>query len=173
MIAVFDLFTIRMTRLQADAASRPGQPADAAVAELVMHPKVQRQLRRIDPSAIRAELSGYGAWDAEELQDDAQNQHRIVWCAACDIRENHPVRKGREPELKSYDVVQLVEMTVRHRVRAASATEANNIATARTRRKVDKIANRYKGVGFGDIMEDYVPATDDDDELPTHVEVTL
>ncbi len=40
------------------------------------------------PDAIREELSEYGAWDDEELADDEQNRHRIVWCAACNVAED-------------------------------------------------------------------------------------
>lgn len=37
---------------------------------------------------IRRELEEYGAWDAEELADDAANRQRIVWIAACNIAED-------------------------------------------------------------------------------------
>lgn len=40
------------------------------------------------PKALAAELKEYGAWEAEELADDAANWNRIVWIAACDISEN-------------------------------------------------------------------------------------
>lgn len=39
------------------------------------------------PDKIRDELSEFGAWDDEELKDDAQNFKRIVWLAACNIAE--------------------------------------------------------------------------------------
>jgi hypothetical protein len=35
---------------------------------------------------IRAELREYGAWSDEELADDEQNWHRLVWIAANNIR---------------------------------------------------------------------------------------
>ena len=41
----------------------------------------------ITPKALRAELKEYGAWDAEELADDDANWRRIIWLAACDIKE--------------------------------------------------------------------------------------
>ncbi len=37
--------------------------------------------------ALRAELREYGAWDDEQLADDAANWDRIVWIAAGDILE--------------------------------------------------------------------------------------
>jgi hypothetical protein len=36
---------------------------------------------------IRSELSGYGAWDEEELSDDKENRIRILWIAAGDYQE--------------------------------------------------------------------------------------
>lgn len=39
------------------------------------------------PDAIRAELKEYGAWDTDELADDAANLRRIVWIAAHNIAE--------------------------------------------------------------------------------------
>ena len=39
------------------------------------------------PHAVRAALAEYGAWDDEELEDDAANIERILWLAAHDIRE--------------------------------------------------------------------------------------
>lgn len=42
---------------------------------------------RATASAILRELGEYGAWDADELADDVQNRHRIVWLAAWNIAE--------------------------------------------------------------------------------------
>lgn len=41
----------------------------------------------ITPQALSAELWEYGAWEAEELSDDAANWRRIIWIAAGNIRE--------------------------------------------------------------------------------------
>lgn len=41
----------------------------------------------IDPELIRAELKEQGAWDTEELADDAQNWRRILWIAAGNIQD--------------------------------------------------------------------------------------
>ncbi len=40
------------------------------------------------PDALRAELKEYGAWDKEELSNDAANWSRIVWIAAGNIKED-------------------------------------------------------------------------------------
>lgn len=42
------------------------------------------------PAALAEELEECGAWDDEELDDDAANWRRIIWIAACNIREEKP-----------------------------------------------------------------------------------
>ena len=41
----------------------------------------------LTPGKLRAELKEYGAWDADELADDAINWHRIIWLAAGNIQD--------------------------------------------------------------------------------------
>ena len=36
---------------------------------------------------LAAELKEYGAWDAEELADDAANWERLIWIAAGNIKD--------------------------------------------------------------------------------------
>ena len=91
MYSLFNRFEIRMTAVQAASASHTGE-CDEDVAALAATPEMVRQLDSIGPDAIRRELWELGVWSDEELADDAQNRQRIVWCAACDIREN---AKGR------------------------------------------------------------------------------
>lgn len=86
MIALFERFSIVMTRAQAESVSHPG-PCDEDVAFLSRRPSIARQLRALDAEALRAELAEYGAWDAEELADHEENGRRIVWIAGCNIRE--------------------------------------------------------------------------------------
>jgi len=38
---------------------------------------------------VRQELREYGAWDDEELEDDDENNMRILWLAANNIVEEH------------------------------------------------------------------------------------
>lgn len=40
-----------------------------------------------DPKDCAAFLKSYGAWDAEELSDHAENLRRLVWLTGCDLRE--------------------------------------------------------------------------------------
>ena len=86
MFALFNRFQIQMTRAQAESASHQGQ-CDDDVAYLLTDRKLARQLDKIDPDDIRAELKESGAWDETKLSDDAQNRARIVWIAAGNITE--------------------------------------------------------------------------------------
>ena len=87
MLATFERFTLTMTTAQADDCSRPGQDATDAVKYLVNQPHIRRQLAKITDADLVAELRGYGAWSAEELTNRADNEQRIIWTAACNIRE--------------------------------------------------------------------------------------
>lgn len=84
MFASFNRFEIKMTRAQAESATHPG-PCDSDVAHLVNLPAIRRQLDKIAPDAIAAELAEYGAWDDVELADHDQNRQRIIWIAAGNI----------------------------------------------------------------------------------------
>jgi len=81
----FDRFTVSMPHEAAKDLSRPGQPADDAAAHWA--PRIARPTRATR-LALAAELREYGAWSAEELEDDAQNWQRILWIAAGNIRDN-------------------------------------------------------------------------------------
>jgi folate-binding Fe-S cluster repair protein YgfZ len=84
--AYFNRFTIGMTKAQALSASHSGR-CDEDVAALTRNPRIASQLRHISAKDIRAELKEYGAWSNIDLEDDEENKHRIVWIAACNIRE--------------------------------------------------------------------------------------
>lgn len=45
-------------------------------------------LSHISDEALAEELEEYGAWDAEELSHRADNEMRILWLGACDVRES-------------------------------------------------------------------------------------
>ena len=78
---------LNVTRAQAASAAHPGQ-CDDDIKALSQHPKIKRQLAKIDPAILAAELKGYGAWDEQELADHAQNLQRILWIACGDIHES-------------------------------------------------------------------------------------
>lgn len=93
MYAIFNHFEIQMTRNQAESASHPG-PCDSDVRDLLNDRKIARQLDKIAPEKIAAELKEYGAWDETELADHQANRERIIWIAASDISEELAT-KGR------------------------------------------------------------------------------
>lgn len=75
-----------ITKWQAEACTHPG-PCDSDVAELAKHPKIARQLAKVDPALLASELREYGAWDSDELADHEQNLQRLLWIAAGDISD--------------------------------------------------------------------------------------
>ena len=83
---------LQLTLHQARSASHQGQ-CDADVRALAQIPAINRQLSKIDPTVLAAELREYGAWSPEELADHEQNLQRILWLAAGDIVEEHHTEK--------------------------------------------------------------------------------
>lgn len=89
--ASFNRFELRLPGRCVLDCSHSG-PCDDDVAHWV--PRIRRQVEtdafRNAPTAdaIRAELKEYGAWDADELADDEQNWHRLVWIAAGNISDS-------------------------------------------------------------------------------------
>lgn len=86
MYAKFNRFEIKMTKRQALFASHSGQ-CDNDVDALLKLPAIKRQLAKISDADLIAELSEYGAWDQDELQDRQNNDARIIWIAAGNIAE--------------------------------------------------------------------------------------
>ncbi len=99
----FERFELRMSGEAAAACSHSGS-CDDDVAHWA--PLVAAQVEKDNfpckptPELIRAELKEYGAWDAAELADDAQNWQRLVWLAAGQIVDDdapdctEPVSEG-------------------------------------------------------------------------------
>lgn len=84
MRAHFNRFTIQMTRKQAQSAAHQGA-CDQDIESLCC--KLERQLRKLSPADLAAELKEWGAWDETELADHEQNCRRIIWIAAGNILE--------------------------------------------------------------------------------------
>lgn len=83
--ASFNSFSIALPWEAVGDMSGPG-PADSAVSHwssIVSRPDA------CTPDALASELKEYGAWDAEELEDDTENWGRILWIAAGNIREEN------------------------------------------------------------------------------------
>ena len=80
-------FRLGLTREDAEAMCHPGRPCDAEVSAGSEVPYIAEQLAKLDHEDLRQELKQYGAWNAEELANHAQNLQRILWLAAWDIVE--------------------------------------------------------------------------------------
>ncbi len=87
MEAIFNRFSIMMTAAQATSCSHAGECIDD-VRALLRVPAIQRQIAHLNVDDIKAELREYGAWSQEELEDEDANVERIMWVAACNIRDD-------------------------------------------------------------------------------------
>jgi len=77
---------LQITKKQAGIGSHSGQ-CDNDIAYLRTLPAIKRQLAKLDPDTLKKELSEYGAWDDEQLNDHDENLTRILWIACGDIQE--------------------------------------------------------------------------------------
>lgn len=102
--ATFNRFELRLPGQSVIDCSHSGSRA-ADVAHWA--PQVAEGMKYVGlnlptPDSIRAELKEYGAWDADELADDAANWQRIVWLAAVGIADSdspdcsEPVKGGAQ-----------------------------------------------------------------------------
>lgn len=91
MTAYFNRFTIKMTLAQALSASHSGS-CDADVRELSNHLSRPRACTK---EALKKELEEYGAWEENELENDAENWQRILWIAAGNIKEENHENKNK------------------------------------------------------------------------------
>ena len=72
----------------ADALTCGGQGRqDENVAALLRERYIRLQLSALSPLVIANELKEYGAWDAAELENQEDNDARLIWIACCDIAE--------------------------------------------------------------------------------------
>ena len=69
---------LQITKAQAAIGSHQGQ-CDQDIAYLRTVPAIRRQLAKIDPATLAAELSEYGAWADVELGNHDQNLSRLLW----------------------------------------------------------------------------------------------
>ena len=60
---------------------------DAYVSDTLRLPYIAAQFEVLSPEAIRKDLREFGAWDAEQLANDEENRARLLWGAACQIKE--------------------------------------------------------------------------------------
>ena len=81
--ATFNRFELEIPQECVDDCSHQGE-CDADVAYWAG--KLDRP-ESITPDKLKAELKEYGAWDDEQLNNDADNWLRLIWCAACNLKE--------------------------------------------------------------------------------------
>jgi len=93
MYAQFNNFEIEMTLKQVQSASHLGR-CDDDVNDLLQLPKIKRQLAKIPDDKLIVELSEYGAWDETELSNRQDNEARIIWIAAGNIKEDEYERRN-------------------------------------------------------------------------------
>lgn len=86
--AHFDRFSISLALDDALSASHPGN-CDQEVEDLRRLEYVADQLESIPDGDLFDELREYGAWNHIQLQDREENERRIVWIAAGNIREKN------------------------------------------------------------------------------------
>jgi len=77
---------LNITKKQAASCSHSGS-CDKDILILAGVPSIRRQLDRIKANSVVSFLSGYGAWDDEELADHEENKLRLLWLACGDIDE--------------------------------------------------------------------------------------
>ena len=88
MYAQFNRFELNLPIEVVLSCSQPGKDASEDVkAALRRYPSLLADIRDLDPFLVREELSEYGAWDEEELADDEENAERLVWLAACELKD--------------------------------------------------------------------------------------
>ena len=79
---------LQLTLEQARSASHSGQ-CDYDIAALRTVPAIKRQLDKLEPALLSKELEEWGCWDETERADHEDNLNRILWIAACAIRETY------------------------------------------------------------------------------------
>lgn len=87
MIAQFNRFELQVPVSVALDCSQPGKDASDDVDFALRCTPAGDAIDTLDPDLIRKELREYGAWDDTELADDDANRARLLWIAACDVRE--------------------------------------------------------------------------------------
>jgi hypothetical protein len=90
--AYFDRFKIKLPAAAVFELTGQGDKTESASywADRIKRPA------DVTPELLRAELKEYGAWDASELGDDAENWRRILWIAAGNISEAEAGRTVRQ-----------------------------------------------------------------------------
>lgn len=78
---------LTLTHDEAETGHHQGQ-CSGDVEWLCLQDHISAQVDTWDQATLADELRDYGAWTAEELEDRAENIHRMVWIACGDIQED-------------------------------------------------------------------------------------
>lgn len=81
-IAQFNRFEVTLSQDDVNAIAVSGDN-EAAVNEA----RARIDLSHISDEDLVAELNEYGAWDEDELAVRSDNEQRIIWLTALDIKE--------------------------------------------------------------------------------------
>lgn len=89
--AIGEYVTLTMTKEDAIACAQRGPDSgdenERNVCIWIVNNRTQ--MDKHHAHSMRLQCQETGAWDAQELQDEEQNEMRVVWMAACDIREEN------------------------------------------------------------------------------------
>lgn len=77
---------LKLTWSDAQSCSHSGNCEDD-VKLLMTKPYVKKQLKKLDSVLLKKELSEFGAWDDDELNNHEDNLMRWVWISAGDITD--------------------------------------------------------------------------------------
>lgn len=77
---------LEITMKQAESCSHSGE-CEPDVKELMLVPKIRRQLNKLNSTKLVKDLTDYGAWTEEELTNHQDNLMRWLWISCCDITE--------------------------------------------------------------------------------------
>lgn len=79
---------LRLTRKDAEMFNGNGEQSQQV--EMLLSKKyIQKQVNELNDENLVKELSEYGAWDSDELQDHNENIKRWLWISAHDILERN------------------------------------------------------------------------------------
>lgn len=81
--AYFNRFTLALPDEAINACSHQGDCYEDCKA---WSTKISRP-SEITPTKLACELSEYGSWTLDELQDDQENWIKLLWIAACQLKD--------------------------------------------------------------------------------------
>lgn len=90
--AYFDRFFVELPEVAVEECSHQG-----ACDSDVKRWREKINLSHINSAILSKELKEYGSWSDEELKDRINNEERIIWIAACNIKEEERLSTTSKP----------------------------------------------------------------------------